>query len=399
MSFNLKTFLRRTSLEVLRQYFEARHLSLMERIDWQNPSLVRPESVFNAITQLSRSEHDAIIVDFEQVETLCDPVGRRALHSVAASNGNVLARLRFGDSDQARGIILLLEDSSLFDHAIAAAYADRKLHGRSWSGFSIDPAATIGPYHPNMPIFELELATALPRADGSMGKLKVDQFERNAVGPDGEATNVVTHYAIFREDLAVSDVEFQGDLLERATRRPVEAGAILYDADARALDVVTPGGRAARERIANSFSENVLCIRGKIHAVSPRSNMLDKLRQPLPFNTDPSDGIKAVKVTLLRLANLSARYSRITIEIDPSDRADICARSAEWFGDHDPLRRPEWRVMQAAFRVVFYPEPNQTRERVVTIELRAPNGSNLRDQTQRHQIISQKYLARWGLVA
>ncbi len=55
--------------------------------------------------------------------------------------------------------------------------------------------------------------------------------------------------------------------------------------------------------------------------------------------------------------------------------------------------------MQAALRVVFYPEPNQTRERVVTIELRAPNGSNLRDQTQRHQIISQKYLARWGLVA
>jgi hypothetical protein len=67
MSFNLKTFLRRTSLEVLRQYFEARQFSLMDRIDWQNPSLVRPESVFDAITQLSRSEHDAIIVDFEQV--------------------------------------------------------------------------------------------------------------------------------------------------------------------------------------------------------------------------------------------------------------------------------------------------------------------------------------------
>ena len=32
-------------------------------------------------------------------------------------------------------------------------------------------------------------------------------------------------------------------------------------------------------------------------------------------------------------------------------------------------------------------------------ELRAPNGSNIREQVRQHQIISQKYLARWGLVA
>ena len=26
------------------------------------------------------------------------------------------------------------------------------------------------------------------------------------------------------------------------------------------------------------------------------------------------------------------------------------------------------------------------------------HGSNLRDQTRRHQIVSEKYLARWGLI-
>ena len=119
----------------------------------------------------------------------------------------------------------------------------------------------------------------------------------------------------------------------------------------------------------------------------------------MAFESDPADGIASVKLTMLRLALMGARYERVTIEVDPSDRADLCARSAQWFGDADPMRWPEWSVTHATLRIVFHPEPGKTRKTTVPIQLRIPNGSNLRDQTQRHQIISQKYLARWGLIA
>jgi hypothetical protein len=87
----------------------------------------------------------------------------------------------------------------------------------------------------------------------------------------------------------------------------------------------------------------------------------------------------------------------VTIEVDPADRIDICNRSKQWFGDVGPLQWPDWYVTHAVLRVVFHPEPGKTREKIVSIRL-APNGSNLRDQTRQHQIISQKYLSKWGLV-
>jgi hypothetical protein len=51
---------------------------------------------------------------------------------------------------------------------------------------------------------------------------------------------------------------------------------------------------------------------------------------------------------------------------------------------------------QAKLKIVFYPEAEGKRAKTINVELRAPNGSNLKDQTRRHQIVSEKYLARWG---
>ena len=104
-------------------------------------------------------------------------------------------------------------------------------------------------------------------------------------------------------------------------------------------------------------------------------------------------------MTLLRLARRGSRYDRVTIEVGPSDLIDICRRSEEFFQDSNPLKWPDWYVTHATLRIVFHPEPGRTREKAVSIQLRVPNGSNLRDQTWQHQVLSKKYLAKWGLLA
>jgi hypothetical protein len=63
------------------------------------------------------------------------------------------------------------------------------------------------------------------------------------------------------------------------------------------------------------------------------------------------------------------------------------------------LGRLDWRVVQAKIRIVFDPEEAGRRRKVVTAELRVPNTSNLKNQTWRHQIVSEKYIERWGLAA
>jgi hypothetical protein len=230
MGFNLKRFLRRASPDVLRRYFDARKISLSAPVDWEIPEQTRPDALFDAIGALAQRDRDTVITDLENVEQLCDATGQRALHSVAAVNAHILSLLQSAASDEARSIALLLEHDTLFERALAAAYADRLLKGRSWSAFNIDASPTIGLASPNLNAFEIELAAALTRPDGSVGKLKIDPFERGTVGEDGKAAGVSVHYAIYSEGLPVNDIEFRGDELKRETRRPVHEGAILYDA-------------------------------------------------------------------------------------------------------------------------------------------------------------------------
>ena len=85
-----------------------------------------------------------------------------------------------------------------------------------------------------------------------------------------------------------------------------------------------------------------------------------------------------------------------TIEVGSSDLIDICRRSEEFFQDSNPLKWRDWYVTYATLRIVFHPEPGRTREKAVSIQLRAPNGSNLRDQTWQHQVLSKKVLGKVG---
>ena len=66
------------------------------------------------------------MADFEQVEHLCDPIGQKALQSVVAADPRLLALLQCRESDEGRSITLLLDDATLFEYALAAAYAENR---------------------------------------------------------------------------------------------------------------------------------------------------------------------------------------------------------------------------------------------------------------------------------
>lgn len=396
MSFNLKRFLRRTPPAELRRYFDARCGGLSGYIYWERPTKAQLDMLFDAINSLI--QRDAVVADFEQIEHLCNPIGQRALQSVVATDTRILSLLQCTQGDEARGIVLLLEDATLFEQALAAAYADGLRYGRSWDNFSIQDTGNRDTDLHDLKTLEAGIAAALVRADGTIGKLKVDSFERASIPERGELGGLNIQYTVYSEGLPVSDLVFEGDEPTRQTRRPVIEAAIWYDPVARTLDVVAAGGKLVRARIAELFANNVLGVKDKISPVAMRRFTLDRLKRPFTGETDPADGIRSVKVILLRLAPVSGSYGRVTIEVDPSDHMDICARSEQWFGDADPLRWPEWHITQAKLRIVFHPEASSTREKIVTLELRAPNGSNIREQIRQHQIISQKYLPRWELV-
>ena len=397
MGFNLKRFLRRTPPPALRQYFDARGRDLSGHVDWDKPMTAQLAALFDAIS--SSLQRDAVLADFEQIEHLCNSIGQRALQSVVARDAHILSLLQSAQGDEGRAIALLLNDATLFEQALTAAYTDGLRYGRSWSAFSIQFAARQGTVLHDLKTLEAGIAAALVRADGTLGKLKINSFERASILERGELGGLNIQYAVYSEGLPVSDLVFEADEPTRQTRRPVLEAAICYDPVAGTLDVIAAGGKLVRAKIAELFANSVLGLTDKISPVATRRFTLDRLKRPFTGETDASDGIRSVKVILVRLAPVSGGYGRVTIEVDPHDPMDICALSERWFGDADPLRRPEWRITQAKFRIVFHPEAGSAREKTVILELRAPDGSNIREQIRQHQIISQKYLLRWELVA
>ena len=77
---------------------------------------------------------------------------------------------------------------------------------------------------------------------------------------------------------------------------------------------------------------------------------------------------------------------------------DIWTRSAEWFEDFDPLGYANWFVTQASLRIEFHPDNEGGRAKGITVDLRVPHGTNLKDLPRRYATVAEKYLLRWGLL-
>ncbi len=398
MGFNLWRFLRRSPPSALREYFNANVIAVAEAVDWGAPPGALLRSMSAAIEELELVDRDRVTSDFEQVDKLCNDIGQVALQTIAAVDTDLLGQLHSAEGNEARAIKVLLHDKELFDHALALAFANGLLNGRSWSAFVVRDAAAPRSDPETLTAFERDVSEIFLRLDGSGRRSKIDPFDRPVLAVDGSTGSRSIHYCIYTESLPESQLEFVGAEPRRQTRRPVHEGAISYDPARRTLDVITRGGKAVRTEIAQCFAREILNIKDRIQPVTARRFTLNRLKRLHEFPTDAADGIKTVKTFLLRLASQSSQNGTISVETDPADRTDLHTSSAEWFGDADPLQRFEWQVIQAKLRIVFQPEVGSTRQKSVTIDLRAPNSSNLKEQIRRHQLISRKYLARWGLV-
>ena len=382
----------------LQRYFGARAILFSEQVDWTAKTAALVESVKTAIGALPERERERVFEDFERIDQVSDEIGQRALRSLIEQDEVLLHRFHSCNGSEARGLFVLLTDEEAFDNALATAYAERMRHGRSWSGYCLPAPLAPSKSPSDIALLEGDLSALFHQFDGTGRNLKVDWFERRTCDLKGAALGQVIHYSVYVEGLPECSMEFDREEPKRRTRRPVIEAAICCDPVSGTLDVVSKGGRPLREEIAQSFAARLLDSENALTPVSRRDFDLDRLKRLVAFPTDPVDGVKSVEVTLLRLRNTASGFGRVTIEIDDAEHGDIHARSASWFGDFDLLRRPDWHVTQAKLKIAFYPEAKGKRAKTINVELRAPNGSNLKDQTRRHQIVSEKYLARWGLI-
>jgi hypothetical protein len=295
MSFSLPHFVRRVQPSDLQGYFRARAILFSEQVDWTAKSAVLVESVKTATEALPEREREQVFEDFERIDQLSDDFGQRALQSLIEHNEALFCRFHSCNGSEARGLFVLLTDEGAFDNALATAYAERMRHGRSWSGYCLPAPLAPSKSPSDIALLEADLSALFREFDGTGRKLKVDWFERRTCDLKGAALGQVIHYSVYVEGLPECSMEFDREEPKRRTRRPVIEAAICCDPVSGILDIVSKGGRPLREELAQSFAARLLDSENALTPIRPRDFDLDRLKRPMPFPTDPSDGIKSVE--------------------------------------------------------------------------------------------------------
>lgn len=385
--FSFPNFIRRTPADNLRAYFVAQ-FEIDPEIDWAGSRRELQSALAEFVKHLPRQHSERVYADFEQVHQLCDDVGQRALRTMFEGD---LAAFDALDGNEARGLSVLVSNPCAFRRASSTAYSERFYNGRSWSRYYVAQPSLPSEASETMAAFEAELKELFIDFDGSGRKIMVESFE---VPNDASPLKM---YSIYVESSPLSNIEFAENGPERISRRPVIEATVCFNMAEATIDIVAKGGRPTRDAIGEAFVRHLLASDAELLPVSRRMFRLDRLRHQIVFETDPQDGIKHVRVTALRLRDLTDTASRITIETTNALQG-IHAVAEGWFGDANPLQRGNWQIEQARLQIVFHPDHDGGREKRVLIELRAPNGSNLKEQERRHELISSKYLLRWGLL-
>jgi hypothetical protein len=331
------------------------------------------------------------------VSQLADDTGQLALRGMVSDSPGLLQAFSDIDSHEGRALLVLLGDPDAFNRALNWAYAERLIDGKYWDRFRVIGFVSADAPPDLLETLARKIKDLFRAFDGSGRRVFIDHFDRSAIPLFGSASERLVQYTVYVEALPESNLEIGEDGPTRRTLRPAREAALCLDCGSGVLDVMSKGGRRLREGIASAFAQLALGDASKIEREQRRDFHLDRLKRPIPFPTDQADGIDTVRVTKLGLAPANEGYGRLTIEIAKTSEEPIHSVSKRWLGAAEPIDHVEWRIVQATLRIVFHPESGGGRGKIVNVSLRSPNSSDLRNQTRRHQLISEKYLVRWGL--
>lgn len=385
---SVTSFIRNMPASSLQAYFDHTGIALPTTVDWTAPE---PEVVRVALRAVDEMDDEAkarVLNDAERVSGLADDAGQTALYSVVDDRAllDVLA------NGHARSLWMFLNRPILFRHAEEVRFTDEKRRGRSWDGFIIEAGCTVSRDPVAIDAFKASLRTRFASAH-----VHVDVFERVRATFEGEDCDLV-QITVYREGLPDDLLAFDdGGSLVRRAYRPVFEAAMTYEPATGVVEVVA-SDRESRAEMAMFLARDLLGVDFQNEKVPVRRYDLDVLLSPFEFPSDLEDGIERVDVRLLRLMPLDTVGERVTLECMAKAGRTIWSMAEERLGPDNPIDGG-WVATQAKLAIKFHPKGDAKRGRTLPLTITMPHGCNLRDQTEEEQLIGEKYLRRWGILA
>ncbi|MEQ9814056.1 MAG: hypothetical protein RLO50_14860 [Azospirillaceae bacterium] len=389
MPLNLRQVLRQIPQRTLQPYFAGRGLIIDEDV-WALGVNKRPRRLLQCLLGLDRDSGREVIADLARVQELAGERGFRAMVSAADGETGIIKTFASLDTFQERALWLLHHHPQLFRNAEQLHFVDHRTEGQQGRHYRTDPGHDISREDANIARFEDAICAYHQRDTGAGISCATEFLER-----DGEATQI----SLYVEGLPNHRIEVVDGNFRHLISAPTIAAAIVYDPATGDTTTIGKGGWKVHEALREAFARHLLGVEPKFDTVRQRSFALHRLARRQDLAPDPAFGVEVAWVRRLRLVASDPDQGQMVLESPRGDSSVTVYDLADsWLGRGGRLLG-SFEVIHAAICLRFYKEPDATRARTITIELTRPNGSNLKNLSERDREVAETHIAKWGLIA
>jgi len=389
MPLNPRQVLRQIPKRTLEPYLAAHDLEVDEEV-WSLGVNTRPRRLLAHLLAHDRAPNRKVMADLARVHELAGERGHRAMVSAAGGETGIIETLARLDTFHERALWLLQHHPQLFRNAEQLHFVDHRTEGQQGRHYRTDPGNGISREDANIARFE-DAICAYHQSDTGAGISCATEFLER----EGEATQI----SLYVEGLPNHRMEVvEGDFRLNIST-PTIAAAIVYDPANGDTTTIGKGGWKVHEALREAFARHLLGVEPKFDTVRQRSFALDRLAQRQDLAPDPAFGVEVAWVRRLRLVASDPDQGQMVLESPRGDSSITVYDLADaWLGRGGRLLG-SFDVIHAAICLRFYKEPDATRARTITIELTRPNGSNLKNLSERDRDVAEAHIARWDLIA
>lgn len=398
MAFDLQAFIPRVRNEVMDAFLK-RH-GTGQQVEWQQDAATITGVVLEAL-----KDNSWAIAALENCELITASGGRELLRTAGHRRPDLMHGVDdIEANDETCAVWLAGSSPEIFDQIVSTAHALKGLRSRSWDAFKINLKVPVIPLLDGVSLdrFRAAVDQVLKRSARvvpAYRSLNANHFEYMVPSPSSHSRPLWTQVNIFAEIAPSTHQVLMGGKLTPVTLPGLYRASIIFDPARLLIEVVAKGGRPVRDALVDAFRVTLLPKDTTIDRLSRRQINFELFRSRPTFPLLADDLVSDCVVDEIRIAPPGSEGGLITLECKREGRQirDVYRSAGVWFGSSSPIGRDGWQILGVRLRLTFKPTKNGNGGRIITVELKAPLGTTLRENTNADHAVAESLLRRWGI--